>query len=142
MVPHGNYAAPWQGGRLPLSPRTGRAVAQSTAQRDYDESRHSVPVVDEAMAGGFWDFEEERKMGPRRAPQRPPRHDEDLMRQFFERSGNRLTVGQWELYKLFWERMLSYGAIAKLWGTNRDQVYERIRRLRVSAADWQRRAPQ
>lgn len=129
----GNLAAPWQGGRLPTSPRTGRSVAQSTAQAEYDAGFDSVPVNtdDESHAGGFWDYEQERAMGPRRGPPVPPRYDGEEMAAFFERLGNELSARDWEVYKLFWEGRKSYAEIARRLDMRRDRVYEAIKRLRV-----------
>lgn len=131
----GDYGAPWRerqpGGQLgpdylPISPRTGRAVAQSTAERDH-ATEHGV--VD---SEGLWDSETERLMhGARRVPQTTPRYDAEVMAEFAARRGATLTAHEWEVYTLFWVQRMSYAAIARELSRNRDKVYATIKQLRV-----------
>jgi hypothetical protein len=134
ISPEALKAPPWADGRMPTSQRTGRRAAYSTAQRDYNEALDSIPVSEENMRGGFWDHDQERAMGPRRGPAVPERYDRTAMDAFFLASGNSLSANEWEVYKLFWERHMSYGAVARKLGTNRDRVYECIKRLRAKCA--------
>lgn len=129
MYRHGIFSAPWQG-RKPRSQRTGREVAQSTAQRDYNDSLDSVPVLDEGMVGGLWDHEQERAMGARRGPPRPQRHDAAAMEAFWKTHGHKWTDRQIEVYDAFWARRLSYAETGRELGTSGARVYETIKRMR------------
>lgn len=131
----GEYGAPWKqklpGGGwgteyFPISARSGRPVAQSTAERDYDNEHGAVD------SSGLWDSETERKLhGPRRVPQTPARYDETEMAAFVARRGHALTAHEWEIYTLFWVQRRSYSTIARELGRNPARVYEAIKRLRV-----------
>lgn len=137
---NGNYAAPWcdHGAEYgPRSPRTGRMVAQTTAQLEYGQDLDSVPVMSEGQVGGFWDFEQEHAMGPRRGAQpAAERHDAAPMAEFFVRFGNALTPREWEIYKLFWEGRLSYAVIARRINARRERVHEAVKRLRSKLKLW------
>lgn len=110
---------------LPPSPRTGRMVAQGTAEREYAESFGAVG------SSGLWDFDEEAKSRPQARPPRPvERYDEAEMLAFVERHGQCLTAREWEVYKLFWEGHLSYGQVALRIGCKKDRVLEAVKVLR------------
>lgn len=141
---HAKYAAPFRqrlpgpdGGLgpeyLPISARSGRAVAQSTAERDWAQSFRAVPTKGHD-AGGMWDHEEERRLrGRAKVPLTLPRYDEVKMAAFFARHGSALTGHQWEIYTRFWVKRQSYAAIARELGRRRERVYEAIKDLRVRA---------
>lgn len=130
MYSHGNYAAPWQDGRKPRSQRTGREVAQSSAQRDYADDIDSVPVLSESMVGGLWDHDQERAMGPRQGQPRPQRHDAEAMEAHWLAHGHKWTERQTDVFDAFWTRRLSYAEVGREIGTSGKQVYETIKQLR------------
>lgn len=113
------------------SPRTGRLVAASTALAEYRTSLDSVPVREEAMHGGFWDYEQESLEGPRRGPPRPERYDAEAMAEYAEKHSARMNGGELDVYALFWLRRMSYKQVADSVGSTREQVYQVIKRLRV-----------
>lgn len=139
---HAAYSAPFRARTptglgpdyLPISPRTGRAVAQSTAERDWAEGFHSLPTQGHD-AGGLWDHEEERKLrGRAKVPLTLPRYDDEAMRSFVDRAGHALTAHEWEIYTYFWVQRQSYKTIADRLGRNEAKVYQAIKRLRVKLA--------
>lgn len=139
---HGNYQSPWRERQpgpegelgpeyLPISPRSGRAVAQSSAERDWAEGFHSMPTQGHD-AGGLWDHDEERKLrGRAKVPLTLPRYDEAEMRAFVERPSSKVTTHEWLVYTLFWLQRRSYSSIALELGRNRDKVYAVIKNLRI-----------
>lgn len=150
----GRYAAPWRealpgverGSKdnprygpeyLPISPRTGRAVAQSSAERDWAEGHGYVG------SAGLWDHERELAEGsssPVRAP-RAERYDAAEMAAYVERHGPRMTAHEWEIYTYFWCQRQSYATIAAKLGRRQERVYEAIKRLRVQLARVRRETP-
>lgn len=142
---HGDYAAPFHeqmpDGKLgpeylPISPRTGRAVAQSTAQREYRESFDSVPVLSTGQVGGLYDFDRAGEEAQQAKPTEPtePRYDELEMAEFFRRHGSELTGHQWEVYTRFWVERRSYTAIARMLSTSRSNVQGTVQVLRRKMA--------
>ena len=134
---HAIYSAPWRelvdGEHLgpeywPLSVRSGRMVAQATAEHDYDEAHGPV------HSPGLWDYDQERRMGPRRAPLRPQREDAERMAAYVARYGGELTTREWEVYTLFWAGRLSYAETARKIGTRRERIHEAVKRLRRKLA--------
>lgn len=131
------YAAPWvdHGAEYgPLSPRTGRMVAQSTAEREYDETFGAVD------SPGLWDHDTEEATRLTALAGRPDakrwphkvlgRYDEAQMLEYAERHGSELTTREWELVKMFWEGRLSYGVIARRIGVDKERIREGVKRLR------------
>lgn len=140
FVPH-EHAGAWPHAlrapaELPVSPRTHRRQAYSTALKDYRESRDSIPVREEGLSGGNWDHEQEARMGPRKGPGRPARADAEDMAGFWQRHGSRFSAGEMDLYDMFWVRRLSYQEIASQTGGTRERVYEAIKRLRRRRRGW------
>lgn len=134
------------------SQRNGRMVAASSALAEYKQSRDSVPIHPEdeqGMHGGFWDFEQERRMGPRRGPPRPPRDDAAAMAAYVEQHGTRLSSGELDVYMLFWLRRLSYKELADEVGWTdergparaRERAYQAVKRLRVKMHGARRVSP-
>jgi|SRR5215831_505890 len=148
---HGIYAAPWteHGAEyLPVSVRSGRMVAQSTAELDYAQSIHAV-ATDEHAGGGLWDHDEDtttrqkeltrmqadgRKISSAWPHKALGRYDDERMIHFVG-NGARLTAHQYEIYKLFWEGRMSYGTIARRIGCARDRVREAVKLLRRKSQD-------
>lgn len=137
----GNYAAPWKdvtgfddhgkvqwGEYLPVSPRTGRAVAQSSAERDWAEGHGYVG------SAGLWNHAEELAQGSGLPAATPPRHDEEAMRAFVERKSAELTGHQYEVYLRFWVERRSYGATARIMETSRKSVAKAVLGLRRKLA--------
>jgi hypothetical protein len=124
------------------SPRNGRMVATSTALAEYRTSLDSIPVREEAMHGGMWDYEAEAAMGPRRGPPRPERYDSEPMAAYVEKHSHHMSAREYEIYRYFWVKNMSYREIASILGggdmsridRDRDRVYETIKRLRVKCA--------
>lgn len=140
VVDHLNYAAPYtdRGAEYdPRSPRTGRAVAQSVAEREFAHSLDGIPTQ-EHQAGGLIDYERMPSTG-QRAPTKPRRPDEAEMRAFVEREMSRgrsrnVTTREWEVFKYFWEGLLSYRETARKIDCDRDRVREAVKRLRQKLA--------
>lgn len=131
------YGAPWReqlpDGQLgpeylPLSPRTGRAVAQSSAERDYAEGHGYVG------SSGLWNHEQEFAEGSSSPAPTPERHDAEPMRRFVERHGNELTAHQFEVYVRFWREHRSYAATASLMGVTRKSISNAVLLLRRKLA--------
>lgn len=141
---HTDYAAPYRDGPraserlgpeyLPPSPRTGRAVAQSTAQREYRESFDSVPVMSVGQVGGLWDNEQLAEGSVRPVKPTEPRYDTAEMAEYFKRHGTELDGHQWEIYTRFWVERKSYKAIATLFGCSVSNVRGTISVLRRKMA--------
>jgi len=149
----GAYAAPWfdRGAEyLPISVRSRKMVAQSTAEHDWSESIHSIPTPKHGhTAGGLWDhdadvatraketvrLEAEKGCRLSRIPrQAPPRYDAELLERFVTQ-GARMTTAQYETYLLFWRGRLSYGQVAAKTGRTPKQVREAVQHLRRRAAN-------
>jgi hypothetical protein len=144
---HGNYAAPWTDRGVeygPVSVRSGKMTAQSTAERDWAESIDAIPTA-EHSAGGLWDHEADgstrqaalERMSSdgrpisRHWPHKPlDRYDELQMRRFVERHASKLTARHYEVYKLFWEGRWSYGQIALRLGVKKQRILECVHDLR------------
>lgn len=145
---HGDYAAPFQDvigtnedgtprmgpEYMPVSPRTGRAVAQATAQREYRESFDSVPYMEAGQVGGLWDYERGAEGSARPVKPTEPRYDTAEMAEFFRRHGNELTGHQWEVYTRFWVERKSYTVIARALSTSRSNVQGTVQVLRRKMA--------
>lgn len=117
------YAAPWRQGMPdgnlgpeynPISVRTGRAVAQDSAQRDYAQSFHAID------SGGMHDHRENAAGSTRERTK--PRYDEEAMAAFVRIHGNDLSGHQWEVYTRFWAERRSYRAIAALFGCSAKNI--------------------
>jgi hypothetical protein len=122
------------------SPRNGRMVATSTALAEYRTSLDSIPVREEAMHGGMWDYEAEAAMGPRRGPPRAKRVDAEALAAYVAGHSHRMTGTELDVYALFWVQGLSYKQVADRIGWSdqgrergRDRVYQLIKRIRVKA---------
>ena len=133
----GNYAAPWcdalADGSLgpeyrPLSPRTGREVAQSSAERDWAEGHGYVG------SAGLWDHQEGIAHGSRPPAPTLPRHDAEAMGRFMALKGSELTARQWEVYTRFWVEHRSYQVTASIVGATRRSVSKTVLELRRKAA--------
>jgi hypothetical protein len=133
---HGNYGAPGRPRRpdghlgeeyLPTSPRTGRAVAQSTAEREHAEMYGAID------SGGLWDPEEPTASHTRRPAVTQPRYDEAEMAAFVRRYGSDLTGHQWLVYTRFWVERRSYRYIAREISTSVKNVTNTIATLRRRA---------
>lgn len=144
----GTYAAPWSDAGaeyLPLSPRSGRMVAQATAEREWAESFNSVPTPQHGHGGGgFWDHDADlatrqaainRALAEGRTMRRPwptksePRYDDERMRAALG-DGADLTAHQLEVYLLFWRGRLSYNQVARRIGSSAAAVRTNVKRLR------------
>lgn len=132
----GVYAAPyrervpggWGQDYFPISAKSGRAVAQSTAERDYANEHGAVE------SPGLWDSDTERAThGPRKVPMTEPRPDEAAMAEYVARRGPTMTAHQWEVYTLFWVQRLSRTTIASRLGRKAERIYECIKHLRQRA---------
>lgn len=133
---HAIYSAPYRDRGVeynPRSPRTGRMVAQATAEAEYAQSRDGIPTRDHAPPG-LWDFEQEAKLravAGCRLPTAPERYDARAMQEYADENSGDFTDLELQVYTLFWCGKLSYAQIGRQLGRDKARIRECVQRLRA-----------
>jgi hypothetical protein len=115
--------------RNPLSPRTGRAAAQDSTEREHGMSFDGIRT-EKHGGGGLWDYSQEAAMGPRRvnAAHAQKQVEGPAMERLI--AGGVLTERLMTIAVLYWQQGLSRGQIATRLGCKADRIDEAVKGLR------------
>jgi hypothetical protein len=120
--------------RNPLSPRTGRAAAQDSTEREHGMSFDGIRT-EKHGGGGLWDYSQEAAMGPRRlnADHNQKVAEGPAMARYVEKAG--LTPRMFAIYTWYWNQGMSRGQIATRLGCKADQIDKVVKLLRRRLRD-------
>jgi hypothetical protein len=115
--------------RNPLSPRTGRAAAQDSIEREHSMSFDGIRT-ERHGGGGLWDYQQEAKMGPRRlSADHSQKQAEGPAVARLIASGT-LTERLMLIAVWYWQQGMSRGQIARRLECKGDRIDEAVKGLR------------